>query len=607
MKKKLLKNITSLLLAASLLLPAAGQTVYAAEEHIRGIDGDHVHDECCHEEAVLTETTYLALKRYDASTVKAPTASYESGTIYCASDSASIKLSAGSGATIYYSLNDGKYKKYSSQIKLTKSSTVKAYAKKDGKKSKTATFKYTLTPSANAIKFKTTETEDGTVVKMTSDIGKVKLYYTTDGSTPTTKSKAYTSSGIKLTKTRKISVLVKKSGWEKTTITKTITVGSSSGNSGGSSASAKYITKGKETRECKACVSGVCNTCYGLGTEYVLYIGNVACSTCGGTGKCSVCGGTSKVTVEVNVINENAVPAGKEFEKCWICKGSGVCGECNGTKIWYGGACTQCGDHGECRFCDGRGGELVDKPASSSGNSSSGNSSSSSSSSSSSFGNNAPISAEFSKFISKGTETRDCGACNTGNCVDCYGSGLYLGRTCQKCSGTGKCTVCKGTHKITAKVNVVDENAVPEGKEFKKCGLCKGSGVCYYCNGTKVWFGKKCSTCSETGICSYCGGSGGELKDKPAPSTESSSSGSSSSGNIGSLNLCFSCGGTGNCNICHGGGLCQVCFGRGGMSVPTYGQGGSGWVTCKGCNGSRRCKYCSNGRCSTCGGSGKRY
>lgn len=163
----------------------------------------------------------------ESSALSAPTASKESGTIYCDSDSTLIKLSAQSGATIYYSLNGGKYKKYSSKIKLTKSSTVKAYAKKDGKTSETVTFKYTLTPSSDAIKFKTTDTAGGKLVKITSKISGLKIYYTTDGSTPTTKSKVYTSDGIKLTKTDKVSVLVKKSGWEKATIT----VGGSSGNS----------------------------------------------------------------------------------------------------------------------------------------------------------------------------------------------------------------------------------------------------------------------------------------------------------------------------------------------------------------------------------------
>ena len=51
------------------------------------------------------------------------------------------------------------------------------------------------------------------------------------------------------------------------------------------------------------------------------------------------------------------------------------------------------------------------------------------------------------------------------------------------------------------------------------------------------------------------------------------------------------------CTICNGSGICKVCFGRGGMSYTTYGQGGSGWVDCAGCKGSRKCQYC--------GGTGK--
>lgn len=69
--------------------------------------------------------------------------------------------------------------------------------------------------------------------------------------------------------------------------------------------------------------------------------------------------------------------------------------------------------------------------------------------------------------------------------------------------------------------------------------------------------------------------------------------------------LCYECGGTGTCCICHGSTTCQSCYGRGGMSYNTWGQGGSGWVTCSGCNGTRRCKYCNGGLCESCGGSGR--
>ncbi len=46
------------------------------------------------------------------------------------------------------------------------------------------------------------------------------------------------------------------------------------------------------------------------------------------------------------------------------------------------------------------------------------------------------------------------------------------------------------------------------------------------------------------------------------------------------------------CDICHGSGICQVCFGRGYFTYNTWGQGGSGKVTCEGCQGDRQCKYC---------------
>lgn len=72
------------------------------------------------------ELKTLVLEEYGASTLKAPTASRKSGTISCAGDSITVKLSAAKG-TIYYSLNGAAYKKYTAAIKLTKTSTVKAY------------------------------------------------------------------------------------------------------------------------------------------------------------------------------------------------------------------------------------------------------------------------------------------------------------------------------------------------------------------------------------------------------------------------------------------------------------------------------------------------
>ncbi|MDE6031873.1 MAG: hypothetical protein K2G32_09660, partial [Oscillospiraceae bacterium] len=217
------------------------------------------------------------------------------------------------------------------------------------------------------------------------------------------------------------------------------------------------------------------------------------------------------------------------------------------------------------------------------------------------------------KIVTKGSETRECKACSKGLCWDCDGAGrvydYVFGYTkCLTCDGIGYCKVCSGTRKITVEVNVINENAVPEGKVFKKCTNCGGSGVCPYCNGGKIYIFKKCFLCSEPGVCKSCNGSGGTLTDKPDPNTGGSSSGSSSSGNsggstIGDLNMCFTCGGTGNCSYCHGLRSCPICFGKGGTSVPTYGTGGSGWVNCAGCNGSKKCPRCGgSGKCGTCGG-----
>lgn len=53
------------------------------------------------------------------------------------------------------------------------------------------------------------------------------------------------------------------------------------------------------------------------------------------------------------------------------------------------------------------------------------------------------------------------------------------------------------------------------------------------------------------------------------------------------------------CNYCYGAKTCPVCYGRKGMRYNTWGQGGSGWVDCAGCKGS--------GKCSRCGGDGKKH
>ena len=74
-------------------------------------------------------------------------------------------------------------------------------------------------------------------------------------------------------------------------------------------------------------------------------------------------------------------------------------------------------------------------------------------------------------------------------------------------------------------------------------------------------------------------------------------------GGYNGANVCGECNGTGYCCICNGSHICAVCNGLGRFSVTTYGNG-SEYVTCSGCQGTGQCKYCSNGKCGSCGGTG---
>lgn len=193
MKRRLLKAIAALILSISVLLPA----------------GDFPLS--------VSHYAYAA----EGKSVAAPAVSREAGTIYCMSNSTAVKLSSpNSKAEIYYNLNGGEYKKYSSAIKLTKNATIKAYAKLGGAKSSVVTYKYKLIPSINFI---VADASGGKLVKLTTGVSKVRFYYTTDGSTPTTKSKLYTSSGIKVTENCTLRVLAVKSGWTKGYYSKDIT------------------------------------------------------------------------------------------------------------------------------------------------------------------------------------------------------------------------------------------------------------------------------------------------------------------------------------------------------------------------------------------------
>lgn len=172
------------------------------------------------EEPSAEEVTYLDLE-YAASTLAAPTASRKSGTITCSEDFTTVELSAEKG-TVYYSLNGAKYQKYTSAIKLTKNSTIKAYAKSGSSKSETVTFTYKLKPKVTG---SVTEYENGIKeIKLDTKVSGVEFYYTIDGSKPTPTSAYRYGFGITLLESCRVRVLAVKPGWKNATLSQDFTV-----------------------------------------------------------------------------------------------------------------------------------------------------------------------------------------------------------------------------------------------------------------------------------------------------------------------------------------------------------------------------------------------
>lgn len=145
-----------------------------------------------------------------ASTVSAPKSSKKAGS-YSTSGAFTVKLTAADGAQIYYSTG-GSFRLYTKALKISKTTTVKCYAKIGSSKSKTVSYTYKLTPKVTFSKAAGSYDEPITV-KLSSTASGVKFYYTLDGSKPTTSSTLYSTSGIKISKSAKLRVLAVKSGW----------------------------------------------------------------------------------------------------------------------------------------------------------------------------------------------------------------------------------------------------------------------------------------------------------------------------------------------------------------------------------------------------------
>ncbi len=158
-----------------------------------------------------------------ATAVSTPSASKKSGT-YAVSSSLKVTLTSSTkNAEIYYSVNDGSYKLYTSPIKITKNTVIKTYALKNGTRSAKKTYTYKLAPKFT-VSLAEGSFDSAQTVYLSSKLSGVKYYYTLDGTKPTTKSTLYTAKGITISESCKLRVVAVKSGWNKRYTTKSYTI-----------------------------------------------------------------------------------------------------------------------------------------------------------------------------------------------------------------------------------------------------------------------------------------------------------------------------------------------------------------------------------------------
>lgn len=159
-----------------------------------------------------------------ASKVATPTASKKSAAYYC-TGKLNISLSCStSGATIYYSVDNGKtYRKYTKALNFVRSGTIKFYAQKNGVKSAVVTRTYKLVPKFT-VSLASGTYDSAQKVYISTPVSGAKFYYTLDGTTPTTSSKLYTSKGIDITESATLKIRTYKSGWSSTVVTKKYTI-----------------------------------------------------------------------------------------------------------------------------------------------------------------------------------------------------------------------------------------------------------------------------------------------------------------------------------------------------------------------------------------------
>jgi hypothetical protein len=141
-----------------------------------------------------------------------------------------VKLTdATAGATIYYTTNGlaptTASRKYTAAgIKVTKTETIKAMAAAEGyQNSAISSAAYTIKPAAPTPAFSPAgATYNSAVTVKISDkaTAGLDIYYTTNGTPPTTSSTEYTAAGIKVTKTETIEAIAVATGYSKSAVIK---------------------------------------------------------------------------------------------------------------------------------------------------------------------------------------------------------------------------------------------------------------------------------------------------------------------------------------------------------------------------------------------------
>lgn len=133
---------------------------------------------------------------------------------YEVSKSLKVRFSCSdSNAEIHYVINGKDYViKNEKSIYIKKNATIDVYAKKGDNISYSRSYTFELTPAV------TPSVEEGwitkkTTIKYTTAVKGAKLYYTTDGTTPTKKSPAVPQKGITVSKSTVVKILAVKSGW----------------------------------------------------------------------------------------------------------------------------------------------------------------------------------------------------------------------------------------------------------------------------------------------------------------------------------------------------------------------------------------------------------